>query len=84
MTEKLYTRTDVARYLGISRMTLYRYEKLLALPATPGATHIWMIDATRIDDWYNELVRQHPYIEYACYKTLRSRNVTSSRQRQHD
>lgn len=50
-----HTRTDVANYLRISRMSLHRYEKIHPLTARFKGSHLFGINKDMIDRWKKEL-----------------------------
>lgn len=54
---KFYTRTQVAAYLKISRMTLYRMEKTVRLTEWKGS-HLLGITSETVDDWHLRFRKQ--------------------------
>lgn len=54
MSNNLYTRQAVADYIGVSRMTISRWEKLKPISYTGG--HLWRIDKSHIREWFKEVM----------------------------
>lgn len=49
------SRTGIAAYLGITRMTLNRWEKKLPLVNGTLRGHTFNLDKSDVDAWYNKL-----------------------------
>ncbi|MBA7643193.1 hypothetical protein ES703_50912 [subsurface metagenome] len=59
------SRSGVAAYLRVSRMTLSRWEKIVPLPLRFGASHIIGIEVDEVNAWYQKLRKKHrPYNDY--------------------
>ena len=58
--ERLRNRSAVAEYLNITRMTLWRWEKLLPIPNDRRwSNQIWNIETTVIDKWKTDLLKKY-------------------------
>lgn len=53
------TRSEIAAYLRISRMTLSRWEKIVPLPLEFGASHIGRMEDTTVNAWYKKLQEKY-------------------------
>jgi len=65
------TRSDIAKYLGISRMTLNRWEKILPLVKGTLRHHAFHLDKSDVKAWYEKLRDKYrPYQSYETSKRL--------------
>lgn len=51
--ERFSTREAIARYLGITRMTLYRWSKVIPLTTYAGR-HVWL-DSNEVNAWHKKV-----------------------------
>ena len=65
------TRSEIAEYLGISRTTLNRWEKILPLVKGTLRGHTFNLDKSDVTTWYNKLRDKYrPYQSYERSKRL--------------
>lgn len=55
-----YTRSDIAKYLNISRMQLYRLEKISRLDDRYKGSHVMWITIDELKDWIKRLKEKIP------------------------
>lgn len=65
------TRSEIAEHLGVSRMTLNRWEKILPLVRGTLRGHTFHLDKSDIKVWYGKLRDKYrPYQSYERSKRL--------------
>lgn len=54
----LYTRAEIADYLGISRTTLHKLERLHPFFDFKITRHVWGMDKTKASNWIRALISE--------------------------
>lgn len=76
LSDTFRNRSEVAAHLGVTRMTLSRWEKKSPLPTCNTYKHVKRIDKKTVDTWYQKLIREHWWLTLYRKQRLSSRNVT--------
>ncbi len=74
--DRFRNRSEIAEHLGVSRMTLSRWEKKTPLPKTGRGCHVMRIEKSVVDDWYKKLIKEHWWLTLYRGQRLSSGNVT--------
>lgn len=73
MIEYLFNRSEVAQYLGVSRMTLSRWEKHVPLVKGTLRANAFHLDGSDVDAWYRKLKEKyHPRQPYLGRRQARA------------